>query len=235
MDTTFGRLKWDGREHYKTNTKDYEFELVPTDYKEARWYDSLEDFEDRYEEPLVDDIEYALERKFPVLRENRRSWSLYCAGHGGVRFSFDLDFLPLESRVARLKSKKANLRPLSSGQGTALDNVFKPIIYIVTFPNSMGFTIASIQVIGMNERRVKKTLQNIQNSISNTMRDMNDMGRFLSVQVHPTMKNTLFFSADFQEASEEELEMFDGANAHFFISQEIYKDLKEEFPNLIVI
>lgn len=141
----------------------------------------------------------------------------------------------LEARIARLESKKANLRPLSSGQGTTLDNVFKPIIYINTFPNSMGFTIASIQVIGMNERSVKKTLQNIQNSISSTLRDMNDMGRFWSVQEHPNMKNTLFFSAEFQEASEEELEMFDGANAHFFISQEIYKDLKKDFPNLIVI
>ena len=141
----------------------------------------------------------------------------------------------LESRIARLESKKANLRPLDRGQGTTLDDVFKPIIYINTFPNAMGFTIASIQVIGLNERRVKKTLQNIQMSISNTMRDMNDMGRFLSVQKHPTMENALFFSTVFQDASEEELEMFDEANAHFFISQEIYKDLKEEFPNLIVI
>jgi hypothetical protein len=141
----------------------------------------------------------------------------------------------LETRIARLESKKANLKPLSRGQGTTLDDVFKPIIYIISFPNSMGFTIASIEVIGMNERRVKKTLRDIQISISNTMRDMNDMERFLSVQEHPTMDNALFFSVDSQEATKEELEMFDGANAHFLISQEIYKDLKKEFPNLIVI
>jgi hypothetical protein len=98
-----------------------------------------------------------------------------------------------------------NITPVKKGQKVTLDDVFEPIIYLNTFPHPKGNLIASVKVVGLNDQKVKKTLNSI---------------RYLTTQLVNNFQVSAVINVEYD---------------HFHLSQGLFTILNSNFDNIVAI
>ena len=129
-----------------------------------------------------------------------------------------------------------NITPVKKGQKVTLDDVFEPIIYLNTFPHPKGNLIASVKVVGLNDQKVKKTLNSIRYLTTQLVNNF-QVSAVINVE-YDKSNQTIYFSANSKiDTAELEIEAleYDVQDDHFHLSQGLFTILNSNFDNIVAI
>jgi len=127
--------------------------------------------------------------------------------------------------------------PVKKGQKFTLDDVFEPIIYLITFPDPKGYIIVHVKVVGFNDQEVKKTLRGI-HYLTNRLVNSFQLSDILDVKYEKSDQMISFLAnenIDYDvELTTKALE-YDTQNGHFHLSQSLFTVLSSNFKNVVVV